>query len=186
MYYELSETVQARISAELDAGESVRWADQPVPTFFSITSVAPFLFAIPWTAFALFWICGASGFKMPDFSKGGFGLFPLFGLPFVFIGIYLLTAPLRDYWRMTKTIYVVTNKRAIIIGRDVRSFLPKQLENCVRRDRRNDRGDVLFDDLPWAVTLAERRNTAVLPRGFINVRNPREVERQVRSLAQGQ
>lgn len=186
MYYELPETVQARIRAELDAGESVRWADQPVPTFFLITSIAPFLFAIPWTAFAFFWICGASGFKIPDFSKGGFSFFPLFGIPFVLIGLYLLSAPLRDYGRMRKMIYVVTNKRAIIIGREVRSFFPKQLENCVRRDRRNDMGDVLFVDLPLAVVLAERQsNSAAVPRGFINVRNPREVERHVRALVAG-
>ena len=47
--------------AELNDREKIQWIDQPVLVFFSAGSVAICLFAIPWTTFSIFWMCGASG-----------------------------------------------------------------------------------------------------------------------------
>ena len=57
----IPENLQERVRRELDAGESIRWMEQPIPRFFSGATIGAVLFAIPWTAFAVFWICGASG-----------------------------------------------------------------------------------------------------------------------------
>ena len=82
--------LEGKVNRELESGERILWMEQPIPRYFTAISTGAFLFAIPWTAFAVFWICGASGFRIPDFSKGGFSFFPLFGLPFVLIGIAML------------------------------------------------------------------------------------------------
>lgn len=182
MNYNLPEAVQERIRRELDPGESVRWADQPVPALFTKMSLPMFLFAIPWTAFAVFWICGASGFKMPDFRAGGFAFFPLFGVPFVLVGLWMLTAPVREYLKMRRQVYVVTGKRAMILGDEIRSFYPDRLKACVRTERRNGLGDILFTE---EVGAYGRRGEAVMrPVGFMNIREPCEVERLIRTVGQ--
>ncbi len=107
--------LENKVKHELEPGEKILWMEQPVPRYFTANSTGMFLFAIPWTAFAIFWICGAAGFKIPDFSKGHFNFFPLFGVPFVLIGIGLMSAPLRAYRKAFKTIYVITDRRAITL-----------------------------------------------------------------------
>ena len=109
----ISRELQARVKRELEPGESIAWMEQPVPRFFTISSITMILCAIPWTAFSIFWICSAAGFKMPNFSRGGFSLFPLFGLPFVLIGLGMFSSPFWAYRRALKTVYVITNRRAI-------------------------------------------------------------------------
>ena len=73
---------QARITRELQPGEVVVWAGRPDPDRFMRGGFLLWLFFIPWTAFSLFWMAGASGFRAPDFS-GPASFFPLFGLPFL-------------------------------------------------------------------------------------------------------
>jgi hypothetical protein len=51
--------LRRRVEQELEPGEAIRWVAQPVPRFVTAASIAGFLFAIPWTSFALFWMWGA-------------------------------------------------------------------------------------------------------------------------------
>jgi hypothetical protein len=81
------------IDRELEREERIDWIEMPQRVFFTPAATAAFLFGIPWTAFALFWTAGAAGFKFPVFNQG-FDLFPLFGLPFILIGLGMLS--LRD------------------------------------------------------------------------------------------
>jgi hypothetical protein len=138
----LSHNVSHLVDAELWNGERVIWTGQPIPSRFASRSIGLVFFGIPWTAFALFWMAGASGFKMPDFSHG-FGIFPLFGLPFVLIGFGLLSSP---YWMRRKarrTTYVITDQRAIVLAGGVfgsitiRSFDPDRLKD-IRRVQKPD------------------------------------------------
>ncbi len=167
----LPEEAQARIRQELRAGESLRWAETPKPKFFTSSTLPMVLFAIPWTAFSIFWMCGAAGFKVPDFSGPG-SFFPLFGLPFFFIGMGMLLSPLFHYRRMKKTIYAVTNYRALIISSTIRSFYKNELGSIVRKNRRDGRGDVIFS----SEVHSSRNGTHRVDIGFINITNPREVE----------
>lgn len=179
--------LRQKVRRELEPDESPRWVGTPVPRFFSGHSVAAFLFGIPWTAFALFWTFGAAGFRIPDLSKGlsAFDLFPLFGLPFIAVGIGLLATPLWKYWKATKTVYVITDRRAISIEggwtTTVRSFTPSELENTYRKDRRDGTGDVLFTNVQFR---HGRRSDGKEPLGFLSVRNPRDVERMLSKLAE--
>ena len=38
------------VENELEKNEKCVWADQPIPYWFSLVSIGPCLFAIPWTA----------------------------------------------------------------------------------------------------------------------------------------
>lgn len=177
------EALAERVRRELDAGESIRWMEQPIPRFFSAGTVALFLFAIPWTAFAVFWICGASGFKTPDF-RHGFDFFPLFGLPFVLIGLGLLSSPVWAYRKALKMVYVITSRRAISFEggwtTTIRSYRPEQLAGAYRRERRSGVGDVVLGQKVWTDSDNDRRSQDI---GFMNVRDARRVERLIQELA---
>lgn len=140
--------LQQTINNELEPGEDVLWQDMPVRQYFTPASTASFLFAIPWTAFALFWMWGASGFG-EDTPDGPASFFFLFGLPFVLIGFGMLSAPLWAYWKSGKTAYVITGRRAITFegGRSmtVRSYPPDKLQNVYRKEKKDGTGDVVIE-----------------------------------------
>ena len=94
----LPEETAAVLKAELQPGERIIWVGQPIPSRIGRGTFAIFLFGIPWTAFAIFWIGAAAviGWKTEDGGTGSrfFTLFfPLFGLPFVLVGIGMLSFP---------------------------------------------------------------------------------------------
>jgi len=84
---QISAKLRRRIDRELEAVEFIKWIEQPLPRFLMLQSIAYFLFGIPWTAFAIFWIYGAAGFKIRILHEGikSEHLFSLFGVPFVLI-----------------------------------------------------------------------------------------------------
>jgi len=180
---EIPEKLKAVVDRELSAGEYIHWIEMPTPALFTPVSTGAFLFAIPWTAFAIFWICGASGFKMPDF-KEGFDFFPLFGVPFVLIGIGMLSSPLWAYRKSLKTLYVITNRRAITFEggftTTIRSYSPDKLQDIYRKEKRNGTGDVIFARKAWRDSDGDQHTENL---GFLRIRNPKDVEKQLQKLA---
>jgi hypothetical protein len=141
--------VREALVREMGCDEQMRWFGQPRPAAFMLGSLGLVLFGIPWTAFALFWTAGAAGFKVPDLQNPDWTmLFPLWGLPFIFVGLGMLSSPFWAYRRALRTAYVVTNKRAIIMeggrSRVIRSIGPDRFSNLIRRERSNGRGDIVF------------------------------------------
>ncbi|MEW6712670.1 MAG: hypothetical protein AB1403_22825 [Candidatus Riflebacteria bacterium] len=149
IYQQIPYDLDSKLSKELVSDEQIEWKGMPIPRLLKAETLAIFLFAIPWTAFSIFWICGAAGFKIPDFSKGfdPFMLFPLFGLPFLLIGLAMLASPIFSYLADRKTLYAVTDRRVIIItgGRsyEIKSFLPEKISELTRRERAAA-GDLIF------------------------------------------
>lgn len=173
-----------QVDRELERGERVQWIGMPRARFFTPGSTVAFLFAIPWTAFAVFWVCAASGFKIPDFSEG-VGFFPLFGLPFVLIGLGMLSVPLWAYRKALKTVYAITDRRAITFegGRSttIRSYPPDKLQDVYRKERRDGSGDVVFARRAWRDSDGDRRSEEL---GFLRIPNPKEVEDLLDHLAE--
>jgi hypothetical protein len=180
----ISRELEDKVRRELESGERILWMEQPIPRYFTAVSTGAFLFAIPWTAFAIFWICGASGFKLPDFSKDGFSFFPLFGLPFVLIGIGMLSSPLWAYRKAFNTVYVITDRRAITIDAGwtttIRSYPPDQLQNIHRKEKRDGTGDVVLGQRVWSGSEGGQQATDL---GFLNIRDPKTVEQMLKKLA---
>lgn len=156
----------------------------PIPRFFTPVTTSIFLFAIPWTAFAIFWIYGASGFKIPDF-KEGFDLFPLFGIPFVLIGLGMLSSPLWTYRKAFKTIYVITDRRAITFdggwSTTIRSYPPEKLQEIYRKVKRDGSGDVIIARQAWHDSDGGHQSEEL---GFLRIRDPKETEQMLKKLAE--
>lgn len=175
--FELPMHLKEIVEKELDSGERVQWFEQPKPNYFSSSSMGTFLFAIPWTAFAIFWIVGA--------SQSSSAVFPLFGVPFVLIGIAMLSSPLWTYFKATKSVYVITNQRAIIfdggLSFTIRSYSPDQLQNIHRREKKNGLGDIVISYETWNDSKGYSRKKEL---GFMNIREPKSVEKKLRLLAE--
>lgn len=182
--WQLPPRLQSLVDAELNDGEKITWIGAPIARQFAMRSAPIVLFGIPWTAFALFWMAGASGFKIPDF-KQGFDLFPLFGIPFVLIGFGMLSSP---YWMMRKakkTAYVLTTARAILFdggfSTTIRSFGPDRLTDLRRVQRNDGSGDLIFERRVSYDSDGDRQST---DHGFLAIPDVKAVEDMVRRLAE--
>jgi hypothetical protein len=173
----LTPELHRRLNDEMRAGERIVWSGQPLPRLYQWSSIGVVLFGIPWTAFAIFWIAAAgwgtwfSGHAAP----GPFKLFPLFGVPFVLIGFGMLSSPLWMSRAAKRTVYAITNQRAITIegqmfGRvKVQSFAPDRLLAMSRTQRPDGSGDLIFEE------SRERHgsSTTTIRRGFKAVEHVR-------------
>ncbi|HOL22189.1 MAG TPA: hypothetical protein PLQ41_04975 [bacterium] len=172
--------LESRVRQELSPGEKILWMGQPIPKFFNTTTIGPFIFGIPWTIFVFFWMFAALGFKKPDASRGIENFFPLLAIPFLIVGIGLLTSPIWSYKRALKTLYVVTNQRAIILysGKPVviNSYLRERLKNIRRIERKDGTGDIIFGN-----GIEEGGGEFS---GFLNIRDPQTVEKILREMAE--
>ncbi|NER22200.1 MAG: hypothetical protein F6J96_16170 [Symploca sp. SIO1C2] len=179
--------LRKKVDQELQPGEYIRWVEQPIPRFLTSSSIVSFLFAIPWTSFALFWIWGALGQELPNFKEGiqFQHIFALFGLPFVFIGLGMLSSPFWVWYAAKQTIYLITAQRAIIIkggwSTTIRSYSPEQLKDVYRKEKADGSGDVIIAIRQWEDRKGNQRSEEI---GFLGVRNSQEVEKLLKQLAQ--
>jgi hypothetical protein len=185
--------LDVRVRSELREGEVLLWVGQPRPGRFARSAIPLVLFGIPWTAFSVFWIAGASGLLFGGFQGGrpGFGgffaCFPLFGVPFVLVGLGMLTSP---YWlrRLAKrTCYALTDRRAILwqagwFGSiEVRSYGPELLTKIGRTEHRDGSGDLVFEEIMSIGRDSDaHRITRLTQRGFLAIDKVRAVEELLR------
>ena len=152
------------------------------------------LFGLPLTAFALFWVSGAlwATRRTPDFGLPGDGppfawAFPLFGLIFVAVGLAMLTAPLWMRWRAGRTVYAVTDRRAVVweggLSTTVRSFDADALGDLERRERADGSGDLILARDLRTTSHHGRRGVRTTEVGFFGIPDVRGVERLVRDIA---
>jgi len=99
--------------AYLDPDEKLIWQGAPATGLrFSGSGFILSFFGIFFLAFALFWT-GIAASMGGD--SGIEGIFPLFGVPFVLIGLWLVAGHwFFDAYKRKRSRYALTNKRAII------------------------------------------------------------------------
>jgi hypothetical protein len=177
---ELPRELAERVESELAHDERAAWLAQPSSRRAAARALPICIFAVPWTAFAVFWICGAAGFKIPDFSKGGFDLFPLFGVPFVLIGLGMLSAPWWAARAARATAYVITDRRALIIALSgsVRSFTAEKLKDLERRQRPDGSGDIVIERTVYEGS----RRSSVREIGFFGIPDAKRAEDLLRQI----
>lgn len=116
----LPHDLEQSLRREMTAGERVIWRAQPIAGRLK-AGFGTWLFAIPWTVFALFWesmalMPWAASTKTPDAMAYTFGIaMPIFGLPFILIGFWMLWQPIRAMRLAGSTIFALTNNRLIKI-----------------------------------------------------------------------
>jgi hypothetical protein len=150
-----------------------------------------FLFGIPFFGFALFWESTALvAITAPARSSSGHAppaaflyFFPLFGIPFLLVGLSMLLSPLGYRKKAARTAYAVTDRRAIVIngkllaGREVRSYSPVQLGAISRTERANGCGDLVFQEEIARVHWRGGRGPSTVPIGFLGIAEVRAVEK---------
>lgn len=137
------------LQSEFVAGEQLLWSAQPsgikLKGGFGI-----WLFAIPWTLFSLFlevmtflpWFASS---KTPAGFQLTFGIvFPIFCLPFLLIGFWMLWQPIGAMRKARDTVYGLTNRRMIriVIGKNkvASSVLLDQIGPIERKEERDGWG----------------------------------------------
>lgn len=116
----------SQLSAEL-AGEEILWAGRPSERVTFRRAMPVWLIGVPWTAFAAGWEAMALSayFAEKERESGGVAdlfatIFPLFGVPFVLIGLFMLIAPFRAAWRARRMVHILTDRRLVsaVLGRE--------------------------------------------------------------------
>ena len=98
----------ATVERHLSDDEHIEWVGKPDPTK-RFTPADRYLvpFSLLWGGFAIFWVVGAA-------ASGG--LFALFGVPFVAMGLYFIFGRfIYKANRKRRTVYAVTNRRVLEI-----------------------------------------------------------------------
>jgi hypothetical protein len=185
--FELSDELRTSVESELNSQEQIIWVEQPDSWRLARATLPVLLFAIPWTAFALFWTSMAAVGVGQGAGMGPLRwAFPLFGVPFIVIGLGMLSSPYWAFRSAKRSVYILTTQRAILLhggwfSINVRSFEPAALTSLDRKQRRDGSGDLIFthDWRPHNNGHAAGNNV-----GFVAVRDVKHVEDLVRTLAQ--
>ncbi|MGN0836111.1 MAG: PH domain-containing protein [Akkermansia sp.] len=177
---DLSREWRAAVEEELLRGEQFRWCTRPIPCCLTSSSISQMLFGIPWTAITAL---VSGGFAMEMFSGKValsmciFSVF--FFIPFWCIAVYMLSAPLRMRRSLERTLYVVTDRRALVMapgwfGRRRTEVYPLEPDMVMKVRRKSDgSGDLVFE------TDDYRGQGRSIERGFLSVPRVREAEERL-------
>jgi hypothetical protein len=122
----LFETSESIIRPYLDPGERLLWSGQPRTGIrFRSQDLLLIPFSLFWGGFAIFWEVMALTATRKATGPAPI-IFPIFGIPFVLIGLYLIFGRFFfDARTRARTFYGVTNQRIIIF----RSLFSRQLKS---------------------------------------------------------
>jgi hypothetical protein len=177
--------------SQLDGGERLLWSGTPSAGGVALGALPAALFGIPFSGFAVFWICTAySASAHVSHAMAPFAFFPLFGIPFLLIGLGMLTSPLWAWLTALKTVYAVTDKRVMIITglmmRMVQSYGPSDIGDLTHVERADGRGSLIFGAGAWNVgTVGGYARVGSLNRlnrvTLVGIPDVREVEHLIRA-----
>ena len=178
MTHRLPDDLQKLVNRELHARENVIWSAQPGLRRFVVQGLALAAFGAVWTALILLGIWQFIGFW------GGGPVVPfdiatlVLGIPFLLIGLGLLSAP---YWMVLKarhTAYALTDRRVLVVERvlgwkTARSYGPAQLTHVLRREKSSGAGDLILQEIMGRDSEGSARTEEI---GLWGLTNVREIE----------
>lgn len=132
------------LARQLGPGETVVWQGRPEKLHAAGGSFGR-LFGWFWLGFACFWELMALGAAA---QAGAFGLvFPLFGVPFIIIGLYLVFPNFMGKRRLAGTVYALTNRRALVVSRRrVTAWPLGSIESVEKRYYADGTGDLVLEN----------------------------------------
>ena len=136
-------------------GEEILWEGRPkILSGINPGSVGKSAFGLMWLGFSLFWTITA--FLMTRAIPGNDAtamffkvFFPLFGLPFVAIGIFIVFInPMKQKNKVSNTLYYLTDKRLIITSNGLDaifiSIFIKDLKTVHLTKNKDNTGNIMF------------------------------------------
>jgi len=133
------------IQSFLDPGEYLLWSGRPRQGIV-FRGIDAFLipFGLLWGGFAVFW-----EYTVLGMTKKSMPFFPLFGVPFVLIGLYMVFGRFFvDALIRKKTSYGVTSERIVILSglvqRRVKSLNLKNLTDTSFNEKKDGSGTINF------------------------------------------
>ena len=146
--------LESELRCELATGERILWQERPDPKRMGLV-FAVWIFAVPWTAFSLGWtgialIAYLHSFGMEDSNAAWWGwIAPLFGLPFVAVGMWMLAKPIIVLMDARYTIHALTSERLITLTsrtrRSVKSVSLAKLGPVTRKERADGWGSLTVE-----------------------------------------
>ena len=186
--------MQNAIDRELDDDEQVVWSGRQVRIANLALMIVPTLFGLVFTSFAVFWVSMALWIGGKNEDSFFAYLFPLFGVPFILVGLGIMTTP---YWiakRKSKTFYAITNRRAMTWtsggfrgGQTIKSYYPTELQKISRTVQNDGSGDLIFDEyFTESYNANHGRRHHRCTEGFVGIADVSNVEKILRdTLVQG-
>jgi hypothetical protein len=173
----ISQQLQEKVDNEIHDGETIEWMDQPILHYFSLLCG---LMVCNWLVFTLFTV--VSGILLFIYD-GPYEIFAML-IPLFFFGFLFLLLPYIEYQNSLTTVYVITNKRVIIIcghiGVTIKSYANDKLDDIYRREYHDGSGDVIFSK-EWFSDINGNQTKKEI--GIFNITNPKLVEEKIWKLA---
>jgi hypothetical protein len=164
---------------------------QPRPDLAARGAGCLVVFGAVFTAFAVLWMAFPLGMGLFAAGAGGEGglfvgmpcmCFSLFGVPFVLVGLGLLTSPIWQRRLARKCCYVLTDRRAIAWeprlfgGMTIRNYTRAGLGQITRIENRDGSGSLVFQEY----TVRDSDSSTTHRNGFMHIDDVRQVEQLVR------
>lgn len=186
----LTPELDTAVRAELRPGEELWYAGMPSPSRSGRKAIPIAVFGLFFGGFAAFWIAMAAGgiwFARKDDGAssvpGLFMLFPLFGVPFLLVGLAMILSPWWIARAARRTACCVTGTRAlqIAIGRSVKiqSWSPADLDEISKELYPDGTGTVTFAK---AITFTSKGGPRKSTDAFHGIPDPRACEEALLAL----
>ncbi len=144
---------QQQLDVALLRGEQLLWAVRPIPTAWTPQTIIHCASAPMVLAFMAVWTYGALGSpeSLDDImaTDGCQLLFAAFSLPFWLVALWMFCQPLLQKHKMRRTVYAVTNRRALVLARKLFSWNTRSftlVDNMIeeRTVKSGKRGDLIL------------------------------------------
>lgn len=175
-----------QVTPELQNGEELLWVGKPMPLRVVLAN-GELISGLVGVVVLLIVLFMFSSFRMPTFSSPAgsssfgspFSIFSWFPLIFVAIGLFTLGKPLYEFVMAARTIYGLTDHRALIIkhgfsGKSVESYT--EMDQLERTSIANGKGDLVFARESTRYRRKGGYRTRTRKIGFFGIDNVREVE----------
>lgn len=143
----LATELKQRAGAKFEPGETIQFVAMPEPGHEGKVKIWFMPFAIIWTIFSgcFTFIALYSAVQSRSF---GAAFMALFGLPFLAMGVGMLLTPYFSYKRELKTIYALTDKRAVAFEeqsvREIVEYRDRHFGPVLTKPYEGGRADLMF------------------------------------------
>lgn len=174
------------VDRELEPDETIRWIEQPIPRFFTRSTVGiclvllvPVLF-FSYVAFEFTQQLQQAGQSVFDWPGKIAVVIYLMGISIPLILIIFL--PIAQWLEVRQTVYVITNQRAIILiagwTNTIYAFIPAQVKVVLRREHPDGSGDLIVFTHQSKDYDGDIQTQEI---GFKQLRNPKAFEKKLQS-----